>query len=151
MHWDIQNKAISSSQTQIFFVLDVPARSLLSIIVDFIPCGRLLQRTNRGTLSRSNRHLEMLPLLGGVGKAGVRGNNFLDNLVPRASPLYVPGSERGKTLVGSGHVSPREKLDPGSGPSLATFCQDLFSTPKPDFRFAVRSPRETHSTGYVFQ
>ena len=31
----------------------------------------------------------------------------LDNLVPRASPPHVPGSERGETLVGSGHVSPR--------------------------------------------
>ena len=68
------------------------------------------------------------------------------NLVPRVSPLHVPRSERGETLVGSGHVSPREKLHPGRGPSLAIFCQDLLSTPKQDFRFAMRSPRETHST-----
>ena len=29
------------------------------------------------------------------------------NLVPRVSPLHAPGSERGETLVGAGHVSPR--------------------------------------------
>ena len=29
------------------------------------------------------------------------------NLVPRVSPLYAPGSERGETLVGAGHVSPK--------------------------------------------
>ena len=73
------------------------------------------------------------------------------NLVPRVSPLHVPGSERGETLVGAGHVSPREKLDPGRSPSLAIFCQDLLSTPKQDSRFAVRRPRETHLIGYVFQ
>ena len=72
------------------------------------------------------------------------------NLVPRVSPLHAPGSERGETLVGAGHVSPREKLDPGRGPWLASLCQDLLSTPKRAFRFAARSPRETHSTGYVF-
>ena len=37
-HWNIQNKATSSSQTWIFFVLDVPVRSLLSSMVDFVPC-----------------------------------------------------------------------------------------------------------------
>ena len=66
----------------------------------------------------------------------------ISNLVCRVSPLHVPGSERGETLVGAGHVSPREKLDPGRSPSLAMFCQDLLSTPKQDFPFAVRSPRE---------
>ena len=75
----------------------------------------------------------------------------ISNLVPRVSPLHVPESERGETLVGVGHVSPREKLDPERSPSLAIFCQDLLSTPKQDFRSAVRSPRKTHSTGYVFQ
>ena len=29
------------------------------------------------------------------------------NLIPRVSPLHFPGSERGETLVGAGHVSPR--------------------------------------------
>ena len=29
------------------------------------------------------------------------------NLVPRVSPLHAPGSERGETLVGAGHVSPK--------------------------------------------
>ena len=72
------------------------------------------------------------------------------NLVPRVS-LHAPGSERGETLVEAGHVSPREKLDPGRGPSPASLCQDLLSTPKRGFRFAARNPRETHSTGYVFQ
>ena len=62
---------------------------------------------------------------------------FLTNLVPRVSPLHVPGRERGETLVGSGHVSPRVKLDPGRDPSLAIFCQDLLSTPKQGFRFAA--------------
>ena len=81
--------------------------------------------------------------------------NKASNLVPRVSPLHVPGSERGETLVGAGHVSPREKLDPGRGPSPASL------KPSPasllvlrfirGFRFAARSPRETHSTGYVFQ
>ena len=52
------------------------------------------------------------------------------NLVPRVSPLHAPGSERGETLVGAGHVSPREKLDPGRGPSSVSLCQDLLSTPK---------------------
>ena len=33
--------------------------------------------------------------------------SVFSNLVPRASPLHVPGSERGETLVGSGQVSPR--------------------------------------------
>ena len=51
------------------------------------------------------------------------------NLVPRVSPLHVPGSKREETLVGAGHVSHREKLDPERGPSLAIFCQDLLSTP----------------------
>ena len=69
------------------------------------------------------------------------------NLVPRVSPLH----ERGETLVGAGHVSPKEKLDPGRGPSPASLCQDLLSTPKRGFRFAARSPHETHSTGYLFQ
>ena len=49
------------------------------------------------------------------------------NLVPRVSPLHAPGSERGETLVGAGHVSPREKLDPGRGPSPASLCQNLLS------------------------
>ena len=73
------------------------------------------------------------------------------NLVPRVSPLHAPGSERGETLVGAGHVSPREKLDLGRGPSPASRCQDLLSTPKKGFRYAARSPRETRSSGYVFQ
>ena len=72
------------------------------------------------------------------------------NLVPRASPLHAPGSERGETVVGAGHVSPREKLDPGRGASPASLCQDLLSTPKRGFRFAARSPHETHSTSHVF-
>ena len=38
VHWDIQNKATSSRQ--IFFVVDVPAGSLLSSMVDFVPCDR---------------------------------------------------------------------------------------------------------------
>ena len=38
VHWDIQNKATSSRQICIFFVLDVPVRSLLSSMVDFVPC-----------------------------------------------------------------------------------------------------------------
>ena len=74
-----------------------------------------------------------------------------NNLIPRVSPLHAPGSERGETPVGAGHVSPREKLDPGRGPSPASLCQDLLSTPKRGFRFAARSPGETHSTGHVFQ
>ena len=45
------------------------------------------------------------------------------NLVSRVSPLHAPGSERGETLVGAGHVSPREKLHPGRGPSPASLCQ----------------------------
>ena len=61
------------------------------------------------------------------------------------------GSERVETLVGAGHVSPREKLDPGRGPLLVSLCEDLLSTPKRGFRFAAPSPRETHSTCYVFQ
>ena len=73
------------------------------------------------------------------------------NLVPRVSPLHAPGSERRETLVGAGHVSPKEKLGPGRGPPPASLCQDLLSTPKRGFRFAARSPRETHSTGYLFQ
>ena len=31
----------------------------------------------------------------------------ISNLVPRVSPLHTPGSERGETLVGAGHVSPK--------------------------------------------
>ena len=31
--------------------------------------------------------------------------------------------ERRPSLVGAGHVSPREKLDLGRGPSLASLCQ----------------------------
>ena len=46
VHWDIQNKATSSSQIYIFFVLDVPVRSLLSSMVDFVPCNCLLQRAH---------------------------------------------------------------------------------------------------------
>ena len=37
VHWDIQNKA-TLRQIYIFFVLDVPVRSLLSSMVDFVPC-----------------------------------------------------------------------------------------------------------------
>ena len=59
--------------------------------------------------------------------------------------------ERGETLVGAGHVSPREKVDPGRGPSPASLCQDLLSTPKRGLRFVARRPRETHLSGYVFQ
>ena len=73
------------------------------------------------------------------------------NLVPRVSPIHAPGCERGETLVGAGYVSPREKLDPGRGPSPASLCLDLLFTPKRGFRFAARSSRETHSTGFVFQ
>ena len=40
VHWDIQNKATSSRQICIFFVVDVPVRSLLSSMVDFVPCDR---------------------------------------------------------------------------------------------------------------
>ena len=51
--------------------------------------------------------------------------------------------EKGETLVGAGHVCPREKLDPGKGP----FCQDLLSTPNQGF--GARSPRETYPTVHV--
>ena len=40
VHWDIQDKATSSRQIYIFFVLDVPVRSVLSSMVDFVPCDR---------------------------------------------------------------------------------------------------------------
>ena len=46
MHWDIQNKATSSSQTWIFFVLDVPVRNLLTSKVFFVPCDRYLQKAH---------------------------------------------------------------------------------------------------------
>ena len=46
VHWDIQNKATSSRQICIFFVLDVPVRSLLSSMADFVPCDRQLQRAH---------------------------------------------------------------------------------------------------------
>ena len=39
-HWDIQNKATSSRQIFLFFVLDALVRSLLSSMVDFVPCDR---------------------------------------------------------------------------------------------------------------
>ena len=44
VYWSIQNKATSSRQICIFFVLDVPVRSLLSSMADFVPCDRQLQR-----------------------------------------------------------------------------------------------------------
>ena len=40
VHWDTQNKATSSRQIYIFFVLDVPVASLLSSMADFVPCDR---------------------------------------------------------------------------------------------------------------
>ena len=40
VHCDIQNKATSSRQICIFFVFNVPVRSLLSSMVDFVPCDR---------------------------------------------------------------------------------------------------------------
>ena len=40
VHWETQNKATSSRQICIFFVVDVPVRSLLSSMVDFVPCDR---------------------------------------------------------------------------------------------------------------
>ena len=46
VHWDIQNKATSSRQICIFFVLDVPVRSLFSSMADFVPCDRQLQRAH---------------------------------------------------------------------------------------------------------
>ena len=39
-HWDIQNKVIYITQAYVFFVLNVPVRSLRSSMADFIPCGR---------------------------------------------------------------------------------------------------------------
>ena len=46
VHWDIQNKVTSSRQICIFFVLDVPVRSLLSSMADFVPCDRQMQRAH---------------------------------------------------------------------------------------------------------
>ena len=46
VHWDIQNKATSSRQICIFFVVDVLVRSLLSSMVDFVPYDRQLQRAH---------------------------------------------------------------------------------------------------------
>ena len=69
---------------------------------------------------------------------------------PQGLSSSRPRKREGETLVGAGHVSPREKLDPGRGPSPASLCQDLLSTPKRGFRFAARSPRETHSTQAMF-
>ena len=40
VHWDIHNKATSSRQIAIFFVVDVPVHSLLSSMVDFVPRDR---------------------------------------------------------------------------------------------------------------
>ena len=40
VHWDIQNKATSSRQICIFFVLDVPVCSLFFSMADFVPCDR---------------------------------------------------------------------------------------------------------------
>ena len=39
-HWDILDKATTSSSNCIFFVLDAPVRSLLSSMADSIPCDR---------------------------------------------------------------------------------------------------------------
>ena len=39
------------------------------------------------------------------------------------SPLHAPGSERGETLAGAGHVSPREKLDQGGVLRLQVFIK----------------------------
>ena len=58
------------------------------------------------------------------------------NLAPRVSPLHVPG--RGWSRVSQGGVL------------RLLVSQDLLSTPKRVFRFAARSPRGTHSTGYGF-
>ena len=44
------------------------------------------------------------------------------SLIP-ISFLHVPGSERGETLVGAGHVSPREKLGPGRVLRLLVFVK----------------------------
>ena len=52
VHWDIQNKATSSRQICIFFVLNAPVRSLLSSMVDFVPCDRQLQRAHSRTKRR---------------------------------------------------------------------------------------------------
>ena len=38
--WGVRNKATSTSHTWIFFVLDAPVRSLLSCMVDFVPCAK---------------------------------------------------------------------------------------------------------------
>ena len=46
VRWDIQNTATSSRQICIFFVLDVPVRSLLSSMADFVPCDRQLQKAH---------------------------------------------------------------------------------------------------------
>ena len=46
IHWDVQNKATSSRKICIFVVLDVPVRSLLSSMADFVPCDRQLQRAH---------------------------------------------------------------------------------------------------------
>ena len=40
VHWDIHNKATSSRQICIFFVLVVPVLCLLSSMADFVPCDR---------------------------------------------------------------------------------------------------------------
>ena len=68
------------------------------------------------------------------------------------SLLFTPQEAReGRPWLGLVTCRPREKLDPGRGPSPASLCQDLLSTPKRGFRFTARNPPETHSTGYVFQ
>ena len=59
-----------------------------------------------------------------VGKSRIQDGGCkmaIINLVPRFSPFHVPGSERGETLVGSGHVSPRQKIRPRDGSSTCYF------------------------------
>ena len=47
----LQNKAISTGQAWVFFVLDVPPRSLPSSRADFIPCDSFMQRAHNLSLS----------------------------------------------------------------------------------------------------
>ena len=61
VHWDIQNKATSSRQICIFFVLDVPVRSLLSSMGDFVPLaakGLLIQMAVSGS-QQFRRHSDV--------------------------------------------------------------------------------------------
>ena len=71
---------------------------------------RMMQRKDKQEKEKRERGKKRLGNLNFVSKLATLDHTLkgsATNLVPRVSPLHTPESERGETLVGAGHMSPR--------------------------------------------